>query len=171
MDIELAKSMLSHFHHMEIYNIALLDQLSTIAYLVLNRGFCLPEYIADDVLEQEGEEIGGGGAGGGQAGTDDVTEEFEEEDLDDPLPGDSKADKNDKDQERGEGIEMGNGMDDADDVENVEDQDDQDAQEEEEEPLEDEMGDLGDENLADKMDEKVWGDEEDRDEVEESQDN
>jgi midasin (ATPase involved in ribosome maturation) len=169
--INLAKSMLSHFHHMEIYNIALLDQLSTISFLVLSRGFCLPEDIADDVLEQEGEEIGGGGAGGGQAGTDDVTEEFEEDDLDDPLPGDSKADKNDKDQEQGEGIEMDNGMDDADDVEDVEDQDDQDAQEEEDEPLEDEMGDLGDENLADKMDEKVWGDEDDRDEVEESNDN
>ena len=56
-------------------------------------------------------------------------------------------------------------MDDAEDVEDVDD--DQEKEEgDEDEPMEDELGDLGDENLAEKMDEKIWGDDEDKNEIE-----
>ena len=69
----------------------LLYKISTITFLLLSKGFCLPADLAEEVLEREGEEIGGGGAGGGEVGEDDVTEEFDEEDLDDPLTDEQKA--------------------------------------------------------------------------------
>ena len=115
---EISDSVAAQLLMTETVTINLLDKVSTVGFLVLSRGFCLPEDIADDVLEREGEEVSGGGAGGGEAGDEDVTEQFDEEDLEDPLEGDSKAEKNDrKEEDRGEGIQMENGMDDADDVE------------------------------------------------------
>ena len=60
--------------------------MSSVTSFLLQRGFCLPEDIADEILEQESQEaIGGGGAGAGEAGENDVSEEFDKEDLEDPL--------------------------------------------------------------------------------------
>ena len=94
--INLSNHFISYQRNVESGAFDLLYKVCTLAFLVLSRGFCLPGDIADEVLEREGEEIGGGGAGGGKAGEDDVTEEFDEEDLDDALPEDSKAENNEK---------------------------------------------------------------------------
>ena len=87
---EISDTLASELIMTETVTINLLDKVSTVGFLVLSRGFCLPEDIADEVLEREGEEVSGGGAGGGEAGDEDVTEQFDEEDLEDPLEGDSK---------------------------------------------------------------------------------
>ena len=78
----------------------LLYTISTVTSFLLQRGFCLPAELADEILEQEGAEIGGGGAGAGEAGENDVSEQFDKEDLEDPLEGDEASDA--KNQPKGE---------------------------------------------------------------------
>ena len=143
---------------------------SSICSFLLQRGFCLPEDIADEVLEQEGAEIGGGGAGAGDAGENDVSEEFDKEDLEDPLEGEDDAgDKPDKGNKGDDNaVDMEDNRMDG-NVEDVDDDDDGEADPEDKEQLDDEMGDLDEDDLTDKMDEKVWGDDEDKDEIEEKE--
>ena len=132
--------------------------MSSVTSFLLQRGFCLPEDIADEILEQESQEaIGGGGAGAGEAGENDVSEEFDKEDLEDPLEQDAGGNPNQKDKDKDEednAVDMEDGNMDG-KIENAPGDEEAEGEDEDKEQLDDEMGELDEEDLADKMDEKA----------------
>ena len=124
--ISLSKNFIQSGLTMESSLHKLLYTISSVTSFLLQRGFCLPAELADEILEQEGAEIGGGGAGAGEAGENDVSEQFDKEDLEDPLEGEEASDaKNEpKDKEDDPAVDMDDTAMQGGQVEDVDDQDD-----------------------------------------------
>ncbi|KAJ3272914.1 hypothetical protein HDV01_005111 [Terramyces sp. JEL0728] len=135
--------------------------LSNTFYSLLKDGFCIPKLEEND--EDEGDmqdNVDGMGIGEGE-GKKDVSDEIENEDQVEGLKNDADkappADKNEM-KEEDDAIEMENDFDGV--LEDVSEDENQDQQEEEDEKEEhdEQMGNL-DDDLADVVDEKMWGDE------------
>ncbi|XP_015604930.1 midasin [Cephus cinctus] len=140
-------------------------QLNVFLDLASN-GFCVPKDLdleeGDANGEQEGVDKGGMGLGDGE-GQKDVSERIESEDqLEDARPaGQEKEEPVDKDcKEEDKGIEMSEDFDSKlQDLEKNEDDEDNSEKEDEEEDLDKQMGET--EQGADKLDEEIWGADED----------
>lgn len=143
-----------------------------------NKGFCLPPEMSDEMQKEgasEFQDMEAGGFGDGE-GAKDVSEKIDNEDQLQEAQQEGAEKKEDdagpkpdlKDEEHG--IEMSDDFDGKlhDPEEKEDNSEGEESEEEKEEELEKEMGDLDDE--ADKLDEKIWGDdEEDEDEDDEQQ--
>ncbi|KAJ3255785.1 hypothetical protein HK103_006043 [Boothiomyces macroporosus] len=135
--------------------------LSNTFYGLLKDGFCIPK--DEDQNEDEGDlqdNVEGMGIGEGE-GKKDVSDEIENQDEVEGLKNDTEKapppDKNDL-KEEDDAIEMENDFDGA--LEDVSDDENQENEEEDEnrEDPDEQMGNL-DDDLADVIDEKMWGDE------------
>lgn len=145
--------------------------MSKLAYVLINsftlimkKGFCLPEGMAD---EEEGDgmddNVQGTGVGEGQ-GNKDVSDQIEDEEQvlgtqNEAEP--AKDEKKDTKEEKN-GLEMENDFEgDLEDIEQDEQEDekkdDDDAEEEDEEEMDDQVGDVDDLD-PDAVDDKMWGD-------------
>ncbi|KAH8552549.1 hypothetical protein BGW37DRAFT_289741 [Umbelopsis sp. PMI_123] len=131
--------------------------------LIMKKGFCLPEGMADD---EEGDgmddNVQGTGVGEGQ-GNKDVSDQIEDEEQvlgtqNEAEP--AKDEKNDTKEEKN-GLEMENDFEgELEDIEQDEDDEnkkDDDAEDEDEEEMDDQVGDVDDLD-PDAVDDKMWGD-------------
>ncbi|KAM4043140.1 midasin isoform 2-T2 [Anomaloglossus baeobatrachus] len=148
--------------------------LSILTYMfteLAQKGFCLPKELLEDSAGEgatEFHDYEGGGIGEGE-GMKDVSDKIENEDqVEDTLKKGQEKEKENPDdkpdvKEEDNAIEMSDDFDGKmhdGDLENQEDQDDKSSSEEDD--LDKQMGDLGDAD-ADKLDERLWGDDEDED--------
>lgn len=143
--------------------------LSILTYMfteLAQKGFCLPKELIEDSAGEGATEFHdneGGGIGEGE-GLKDVSDKIENEDqVEDTLKKGQEKDKDNPDEkpdvkEEDNAIEMSDDFDGKmhdGDQEKQEDQDDESSSEEDD--LDKQMGDLGDAD-ADKLDERIWGD-------------
>uniref|UniRef100_T1J0I3 Midasin n=1 Tax=Strigamia maritima TaxID=126957 RepID=T1J0I3_STRMM len=147
---------------------------------LVQKGFCVPEEYQGEVSAGEGatefQDITGGGIGEGE-GVKDVSDRLESEDqLEDAFQEGKEPEKEDQNKkpdikEEDNGIDMSEDFDGKmHDLDKDEEEDESDDESDDEEELDKEMGDLGDENDADKLDEKMWGsDNEDEDDDEDDE--
>nr|CAB3263714.1 midasin [Phallusia mammillata] len=149
--------------------------LSSIFSQLLIKGFCPPADMEEELSDEKGElkEVEDAGIGEGQ-GAKDVSDQIEnEEQVEDAAGGESKGDEDDNDDDdipaEDNAIEMSEDfegkMHDPDQGKE-DDQDDNDDQSNTEEDIEKQMGDLGDDAEADKLDERMWGSEDEEEEDE-----
>ena len=135
---------------------------------VMTKGFCPPQEFEEELKEGDKGEFKGAeencGMGSGE-GQKDVSDQIENEEQVEDAPGEEQDDQQDEVPDEEEGIEMTEdfegkmhdaGGEDQEEEENEEEQDEEDPDEQ--------MGDLEGEDEADKLDERMWGDEEDEDE-------
>ncbi|XP_073531808.1 midasin [Phyllobates terribilis] len=148
--------------------------LSVLTYIfteLAQKGFCVPKELIEDSAGEgatEFHDYEGGGIGEGE-GMKDVSDKIENEDqVEDTLKKGQEKDKDNPDdkpdvKEEDNAIEMSDDFDGKmhdGDQENQEDDDDKSSSEQDD--LDKQMGDLGDAD-ADKLDERLWGDEDDDD--------
>nr|XP_054753036.1 midasin-like isoform X1 [Lytechinus pictus] len=152
----------------------LLSVLLSIFTDLASQGFCLPAEYSDEMAGEgatEFEDIEGGGIGDGE-GTKDVSDQIENEDQiqDTKMPGEKEIEEEDfseqpdlEDEEHG--IEMSEDFEGKlHDQEQTEgDQENDDKDEDGKEELDKQMGDV-DGPESDKLDERMWGDEEEEEE-------
>lgn len=132
--------------------------------LIMKKGFCLPEGMADD---EEGDgmddNVQGTGVGEGQ-GNKDVSDQIEDEEqvlgLQNEVEPAKDEEKKDTKEEKN-GLEMENDFEgDLEDIEEDDDdekKDDDDAEEDDEDDMDDQVGDVDDLD-PDAVDDKMWGD-------------
>ncbi|KAG8582222.1 hypothetical protein GDO81_007964 [Engystomops pustulosus] len=132
------------------------------------KGFCLPKELIEDPAGEgatEFHDYEGGGIGEGE-GMKDVSDKIENEDqVEDTLKKDQEKDKDNPDdksdvKEEDNAIEMSEDFDGKMQDGDQEKQDEDEKSTSEEDDLDKQMGDLGDAD-ADKLDERLWGDDDD----------
>ncbi|CAJ0966001.1 unnamed protein product [Ranitomeya imitator] len=149
----------------------LLSVLTHIFTELAQKGFCIPKELIEDSASEgatQFHDYEGGGIGEGE-GVKDVSDKIENEDqVEDTLKKGQEKDKDNPDdkpdvKEEDNAIEMSDDFDGKmhdGDQEKQENEDDKSSSEEDD--LDKQMGDLGDAD-ADKLDERLWGDDEDED--------
>ncbi|XP_078492436.1 midasin isoform X3 [Ciona intestinalis] len=144
------------------FNSVLLSMFSEITA----KGFCPPSEFEDELSDDKGElkDVEDAGIGEGQ-GAKDVSDQIETEDqVEDSPDAKNEEDQDDDVAPEDEAIEMSNDFDGK-----MEDGGDKEGSENEEEmeDLEKQMGDLGEEGDVDKLDERMWGSEDEDEEEKE----
>ncbi|KAJ7341746.1 hypothetical protein JRQ81_006597 [Phrynocephalus forsythii] len=155
----------------------LLSVLANIFTELAQKGFCLPKELMEDAAGEGGTEFHdyeGGGLGEGE-GKKDVSDKIENEDqVEDTYQKDQEKDKEDPESKtdlEGEdnAIEMSEDFE-GKTYDGEKEKEDDDENSDEDEDLDKQMGNLGD-SEADKLDERLWGDEEEEEEEEDETDN